>query len=172
MPGHGTIAGMSALSPLLRRLAKAKDESLRVLRSAWCTHLLGVCGGGLQVYGPVAIKHPENVTMGKDCTLNHWVILNARAPLVIGDRVRLSAHCIVSTAGLAAAKTPEGELHAHLAKPVTLGDDVWVGAGAVILPGVTVGARTVVAAGAVVTKDLPPDSVAKGVPAVALPKKA
>ena len=47
MPDHGTIAGMSALSPLLRRLAKAKDESLRVLRSAWCTHLLGVCGGGL-----------------------------------------------------------------------------------------------------------------------------
>lgn len=163
---------MSALSPLLRRLAKAKDELLRVLRSAWYASILGACGGGLQVYGPVCVRHPENVRMGKDCTLNHWAVLNARAPLVIGNRVRLSAHCVISTAGLDTAKTPAGELHAHVAKPVTLGDDVWIGAGAVILPGVTIGARTVVGAGAVVTKDLPPDSVAKGVPAVALPKKA
>ncbi len=163
---------MSALSPALRRLAKMADEVLRACRSSWYSALLGACGRGLQIYGPISIRHPENVRMGTDCTLNHWAILNARAPLTIGNRVRLSAHCIVSTAGLETAKTPAGQLHAHLAKPVTIGDDVWIGAGAIILPGVQIGARTVVGAGAVVTKDVPPDSVATGVPAVARPKKA
>jgi len=49
--------------------------------------------------------------------------------------------------------------------PVTIGDDIWIGANAVILPGVTIGNHSVIAAGAVVTKDVPPHSVAAGVPA-------
>ena len=50
-------------------------------------------------------------------------------------------------------------------KPVVIGDDVWIGANAVILPGVTIGRHCVVAAGAVVTKDVPDNSVVAGVPA-------
>lgn len=49
--------------------------------------------------------------------------------------------------------------------PVTIGDDIWIGANAVVLPGVTIGAHSVVAAGAVVTKDIPPHSLVAGVPA-------
>ena len=49
--------------------------------------------------------------------------------------------------------------------PVTIEDDIWIGANAVILPGVTIGHHSVVAAGAVVTKDVPPHSLAAGVPA-------
>jgi acetyltransferase-like isoleucine patch superfamily enzyme len=49
--------------------------------------------------------------------------------------------------------------------PVTIGDDIWIGANAVILPGVTIGNHSVIAAGAVVTKDVPPHSLAAGVPA-------
>ncbi|WP_216086794.1 DapH/DapD/GlmU-related protein [Ferrimonas balearica] len=51
------------------------------------------------------------------------------------------------------------------ARPVTLGDDVWVGGGAILCPGVTVGDRAVIAAGAVVTKDVPADTVVAGNPA-------
>jgi len=50
-------------------------------------------------------------------------------------------------------------------KPVTIGNDIWIGANAVILPGVTIGDHSVVAAGAVVTKDVPPHSLVAGVPA-------
>ena len=50
-------------------------------------------------------------------------------------------------------------------KPVVIGDDVWIGANAVILPGVTIGPHSVVAAGAVVTRDVPPGCVVGGVPA-------
>ena len=49
--------------------------------------------------------------------------------------------------------------------PVTIGDDIWIGANAVVLPGVTIGDHSVVAAGAVVTKDVPPRSLVAGVPA-------
>jgi acetyltransferase-like isoleucine patch superfamily enzyme len=49
--------------------------------------------------------------------------------------------------------------------PVTIGDDIWIGANAVILPGVTIGDHSVVAAGAVVTKDVPPHTLVAGVPA-------
>ena len=52
-----------------------------------------------------------------------------------------------------------------MAEPVVIGDDAWIGAGAIVLPGVTVRERAVVAAGAVVTKDVPADAVYGGVPA-------
>ncbi len=51
------------------------------------------------------------------------------------------------------------------AKPITIGDNVWLGGGAIVLPGVTIGDNTVVGAGAVVTKDLPADVIAVGNPA-------
>ena len=49
-------------------------------------------------------------------------------------------------------------------RPVTIGEDVWVGGGAIILPGVTIGARTVIGAGSVVTRDIPDDVIAAGNP--------
>lgn len=52
----------------------------------------------------------------------------------------------------------------ELAKPITIGPDVWVGGGAILCPGVTVGARSVIGAGAVVTRDVPDDVVAAGNP--------
>ncbi len=54
--------------------------------------------------------------------------------------------------------------------PVTIGDDIWIGANAVVLPGVTIGSHSVVAAGAVVTKDVPPHSLVAGVPAKIIKK--
>jgi maltose O-acetyltransferase len=68
-------------------------------------------------------------------------------------------------------RTPDAEVAAGSAAwrtmtaPVSIGDDVWLGAGVLVLPGVTVGDRSVVAAGAVVSEDVPADSLAVGIPA-------
>lgn len=59
----------------------------------------------------------------------------------------------------------EGRRHYHTALPVTIGNDVWIGGKATILPGVTIGDNVVVAAGAVVTKDVPANTIVAGVPA-------
>ena len=56
--------------------------------------------------------------------------------------------------------------HLSIAKPVTIGNDVWIGGNVTILPGITIGDNVVVAAGAVVTKDVPPNTLVGGVPAI------
>lgn len=90
------------------------------------------------VIGPVKIGHHVNLAQGVTVTaLNH----NFK-----------DANKRIDEQGISTA-------------PVTIGDDIWIGANAVILPGVTIGNHSVVAAGAVVTKDVPPRSLVAGVPA-------
>ena len=90
------------------------------------------------IIGPVTIGSHVNLAQGITVTaLNH----NFDNPQLRIDEQGVSTH------------------------PVTIGDDVWIGANAVVLPGVTIGSHSVIAAGAVVTKDIPPHSLAAGVPA-------
>lgn len=111
-------------------------------------------------------------------------INNAVGDIIIGDHTRIGLHNTVigpvtigSHVNLAQGITVTALNHNFADKglrideqgvstaPVTIGDDIWIGANAVILPGVTIGNHSVVAAGAVVTKDIPPHSLVAGVPA-------
>jgi acetyltransferase-like isoleucine patch superfamily enzyme len=111
-------------------------------------------------------------------------INNAVGDVIIGDHTRVGLHntiigpvTIGSHVNLAQGITVTALNHNFADKnlrideqgvstsPVTIGDDIWIGANAVILPGVTIGNHSVVAAGAVVTKDVPPHSLVAGVPA-------
>ena len=111
-------------------------------------------------------------------------INNAVGDVIIGDHTRVGLHNTVigpvrigSHVNLAQGITVTALNHNFADKdlrideqgvstvPVTIGDDIWIGANAVILPGVTIGNHSVVAAGAIVTKDVPPHSLVAGVPA-------
>jgi acetyltransferase-like isoleucine patch superfamily enzyme len=111
-------------------------------------------------------------------------INNAVGDVIIGDHTRIGLHntiigpvTIGSHVNLAQGITVTALNHNFedsdklideqgvSTTPVTIGDDIWIGANAVVLPGVTIGAHSVVAAGAVVTKDIPPHSLVAGVPA-------
>jgi acetyltransferase-like isoleucine patch superfamily enzyme len=87
-------------------------------------------------------------------------------PVTIGNHVNL-AQGITVTALNRNFENPDRRIdeQGFSTKPVTIGNDIWIGANAVILPGVTIGDHSVVAAGAVVTKDVPPHSLVAGVPA-------
>jgi acetyltransferase-like isoleucine patch superfamily enzyme len=87
-------------------------------------------------------------------------------PVKIGNHVNL-AQGITVTALNHTFTNPEKRIDEQgvSTTPVAIGDDIWIGANAVILPGVTIGEHSVVAAGAVVTKDVPPHSLVAGVPA-------
>ena len=87
-------------------------------------------------------------------------------PVTIGSHVNL-AQGITVTALNHNFENPDRRIDEQgvSTKPVTIGNDIWIGANAVILPGVTIGDHSVVAAGAVVTKDVPPHSLVAGVPA-------
>ncbi|HPG40384.1 MAG TPA: DapH/DapD/GlmU-related protein [bacterium] len=85
--------------------------------------------------------------------------------IVIGDRVAIATGVVIvgqsdPNFSVLAKLYPEDN------RPIHIGNDVWLGANVVILPGVTIGDRSIVAAGAVVTRDVPPDTVVGGVPAV------
>ena len=117
---------------------------------------------GSKVFGSIKVYSPENVFFGKNSTLNHGVLLNARDKIIIGDNVHISPYVIVNTGGLDYSKT--GVNRSHVKKEVVIKDGVWIGSNAIINPGVIIGENSVIGAGAVVTKDVPSNSVSVGVP--------
>jgi acetyltransferase-like isoleucine patch superfamily enzyme len=113
------------------------------------------------VYGGAEIRHPKNITIGEGSVIGKQAILDGRMGLTIGRRVNLSTGAWIRTLQHD-LRSPD---FADDGGPVTVGDYAWISCRAVILPGVTIGEGAVVAAGAVVTKDVPPYTVVGGVPA-------
>lgn len=107
------------------------------------------------------------IQIGEDCTVNPYsVLIGSKPGLVIGNGVRIAAHTvIVATNHNFSDVSRYIHLQGNTAKGILIEDDVWVGAGAKILDGVTVRRGTVVAAGAVVTKSTESYSVVAGTPA-------
>ncbi|MBL0886734.1 acyltransferase [Myceligenerans indicum] len=101
---------------------------------------------------------------GRDCTINPYTVV--RGEIRLGNAVRIGAHTSLIGFNHTMAD-PDVEVHrqATTAKGITIGDDVWIGSHVVVLDGVTVGDKSVLAAGAVVTKDVPAGAVVGGNPA-------
>ena len=113
------------------------------------------------------VKYPERVVLGRSVRIGPNCVLGGMAGITMGDHVRLSEGACVETGGLDIG----GPLpYSHVAKPIVLGNGVWLGYRSTVLAGVTVGDGSVVGAGAVVTKDVPPNSIAVGCPAKSFPK--
>tara|TARA_R110001592_G_scaffold316960_1_gene593621 strand:- start:345 stop:695 length:351 start_codon:yes stop_codon:yes gene_type:complete len=105
--------------------------------------------------------------MGKNFYANHNVVILDAAPVIFGDDVMLAPGVLISTAShpLDAKRRNKG---LETAKAITIGNSVWIGMGAKILDGVTIGDNAVIAAGALVNKDVPANTVVAGVPAVVI----
>ncbi len=120
-------------------------------------------GKGSLVLGRITVYQPYNVSIGNGTVINEGVLLNASAKLEIGNHVSVSPYAIINTGSLEYRKPMH--TRGHISKPVTVRDGAWIASNAIINPGVTIGRNSVVAAGAVVTKDVPDGMVALGVPA-------
>jgi acetyltransferase-like isoleucine patch superfamily enzyme len=131
--------------------------------------ILGSLGAHSSIRPKVFIEHPHKVFIGKNVSINEGAILEGtrEAHIKIGDGVTISYGVIVLTTSW--ALQDDGFYgHEHISKSVVIQDNAWIAARAVILPGITVGARSVVAAGSVVTHDVPPGTIVAGVPAKVL----
>lgn len=105
-----------------------------------------------------------NISTGKNFYANHGLVILDAAPVTFGDDVMIGPSVLISTAThpLDAAKRKKG---IETAKPIKIGNNVWIGMGAKILEGVTIGDNAVIAAGAVVNKDVQANFLVAGVPA-------
>jgi len=105
------------------------------------------------------------LSIGEHCYFNVDCYFDVSASITIGDRVSLG-HQVLLMTNTHKLGTAEQRATDLIAYPIHIGDGAWLGARCTVLPGVTVGAGAVVAAGSVVTKDVPPNALAAGVPAV------
>ncbi|MCA9235136.1 MAG: acyltransferase [Planctomycetales bacterium] len=104
----------------------------------------------------------RKVFLGRNCVVNFGSLLDGRKHAIrIGDNVSIGPEAAVLTLG----HDPQSKDFADRGGEVVIGDRAWVGFRAIVMPGVTVGEGAVVAAGAVVTKDVPPFTIVAGVPA-------
>lgn len=121
-------------------------------------------GAGLQVIGRnILIESPDKLCIGKNFKINSDVFINARGGVDIGNNVTLSIGCKILSTGYDLDKWKEESIRVHQNEKVIIGDNVWICANAIVCPGVQIsGNHVVVAAGAVVTKDIVYDNCIVG----------
>ena len=125
--------------------------------------LFGAMGKEVTVVPPFWCDYGYNIEVGDFFYANHNTVIQDGAKVRFGNNVFIAPDCVFTTAEHAVDPKMRAD-GIEIAKPVTIGNNVWIGAGAVILAGVTVGDNAVIGAGSVVRKDIPANVVAVGVP--------
>ncbi len=158
------IAEAASTSQDLMGAYNATTPRQEPLRRTLLSGLLGAVGEDTVIRPPLYVDYGANLRIGARCFANFGLTALDVAPITIGDDVQIGPHVQLLT--------PTHPVEPHLrrdkweaARPITVGDNVWLGGGVVVCPGVTIGDNTVVGAGAVVTRDLPANVVAVGNPA-------
>lgn len=124
--------------------------------------LLGACGAGATIVPPFHCDYGFNIQLGDESFFNFNCVVLDVCHVTIGHHTLIApgVHIYTATHPLDA---PSRRTH-ESGRPVTIGNDVWIGGGAIICPGVTIGDGAVIGAGSVVTKDVPPRMLAVGNP--------
>ena len=133
-------------------------------RTAILHELFGALGDGADIQPRFSCDYGYNIRIGTRAFINYNCVFLDCAPIEIGDDLQMGPAVQL----YAATHPPDRATRAaglEYAKPIRIGNGVWIGGGAIVLPGITIGDGCVVGAGSVVTHDLPPGSVAAGNPA-------
>jgi maltose O-acetyltransferase len=136
-----------------------QDERDRLLRE-----LLGEVGDGVVVKPPFRCDYGSQISIGARTFVNYGCVVLDVVPVRIGADCQVASNVQLLAATHPVEPEPRREGWEY-GEPITIGDNVWLGGGVIVCPGVTIGEDSVVGAGAVVTRDLPPRVVAAGNPA-------
>ena len=179
--------GMALLNRV-KALLQSPWENILLLLRRMCLRMKGLrFGNGLNMEGPIDLGVVKNITLGNrvklgkgiylgvtptgrltvgnDTYIGRWTIILAECNVQIGNDCLIAPGCHLTDANHGIAPGELIRKQALTSSPVVIGNDVWIGAGCSILPGVTIGDGAVIGARAVVTKDIPPNAIAVGVPA-------
>ena len=137
-----------------------------ILRGLFYRLLFKSCGSDLMIYPSVYIIFSRRIKVGRRLAMNINTYMDGRGGITIGDNVLIAPNCVIASCEQS-FEDPHVPIFKQPVKyaPIVIGNDVWIGANAFIKCGVTVGDGCVVAAGSVVTKDVPSYAVVGGVPA-------
>ncbi|SDC38881.1 sugar O-acetyltransferase [Nocardioides lianchengensis] len=135
-----------------------------VRRRELLAELLGAIGEQTEIRPPLYVDYGRNIGIGARTFVNFGLVALDVARIEIGDDVQIGPNVQLLTPTHPVEPGPRRDKW-EAAEPITIGDNVWLGGGVIVCPGVTIGADTVVGAGSVVTKDLPAGVIAVGNPA-------
>ena len=160
----------------MRYLGLNIAENFPFLSNAFRGNLLSrymaKCGSDFLVARHVHFDHIAGLTCGDRVSMNGHTWINAVGGVSIGDDVLLGPYVVIHSANhVVPGKDKKIRSAGHQTDPVTIGHDVWIGAHAIILPGVSIGHGAVIGAGSVVTKNIAPFSVVAGNPAKEVNKR-
>ena len=157
---YGRIQRAIRLTERMNRIPFADHEAIR---AAWSELTGAAVDPTFSLIPPVYSEHGLNIRVGKRVFINQGCMLMDIGGIDIGDDVMLGPAVRLVTSGH--PLDPGLRRKQIVAAPISIDSNVWLGAGATVLHGVTVGRDSVVAAGAVVTRDVPPATLVAGVPA-------
>ncbi len=162
------LQGMSLCDKFNRTPLKRQKAKQRILEKL----IPSSKGQYLGIFSPFYCEYGVNIKVGKGCFVNYNCTFLDVSPITLGDGVWIGAnvnlvtpnHPLLAEERLV-ADYPDGTHDLEYSDPITIKDGCWICSGATICGGVTIGENSVVAAGAVVTRDVPPNSLVAGVPA-------
>lgn len=155
--------------PVIAELHRADDALFQLNHTeprtqkqaeAWQKLFQGKVPTGVDYMAPVQIDFPMQMRFGKGIFINHHLTAMSIGGITIGNHVEIGPNVTLVT--------DNHDLHHHnilKCQPINIEDNAWIGANAIVLPGVTVGQNAIIAAGATVTKDVPANTIVAGTPA-------
>jgi acetyltransferase-like isoleucine patch superfamily enzyme len=152
----GRIGGLLGSNPHF-------DYMRRIYRGAYWKKRLAAFGEMSHVYPTVVIMCPERVRIGNRVNIIDFVHIWGGGGVQIGNNVMIGTHAIITSQSH--DKYVEPFCNSNVNRPVVIEDGCWIGSGAILLPGVTIGRGSLVGAQSVVTHDVEPHSIVTGVPA-------
>jgi len=147
---------------LIKALNDTREDEIEA-RNYILKQLIPHAGAGLWMQPPFYCDYGYNMDIGEKVFFNFNCIVLDVAPVTIGSRTLFGPNVQVYTA-MHPIDYKERASGLEYSKPIVIGEDIWIGGSAVICPGVTIGDRTIIGAGSVVTRDIPADVFAAGNP--------
>ncbi|MDR2913747.1 MAG: sugar O-acetyltransferase [Tannerella sp.] len=171
-PGDPELSEQWHLAQKLIKEYNAADTTDRAGMISILDRLLGAHGKNTLIAQPFAVDYGNNISLGDDCEINchcvfldcNWITLGNNVLIAPGVHIYAVFHPLKASERFAKDENGTILFCKNLTAPVTIGNDVWIGGGSIIFPGVTIGNNVTIGAGSIVTHDIPDNVLAFGNP--------